>query len=127
MKTAIGIALAVFLALFSIILMRGALIPVHASVDSWYYTWSFLGAPGGVFSGIPASVLVLGSILLVAVVLRRAFDRPRHDYPRERNTSERKPDDLAILARDLDRVARRLEERVEALETILLDRDRARY
>jgi hypothetical protein len=89
-----------------------------------YNAETLVAAPTRIVPALPSIALLFGCVFLVAYVLRWGFGGGRRDdrrhFPRD---AERKPDnDLESIARDLHHTARRLEERLEALETILLDR-----
>ncbi len=90
---------------------------------------SFIG-PLSFTTGLPGPVVWLGSILLVALVIRWIFgarcqaETGRHE---RRDTPSPAPSDnteIVELVRELHRTARNLEKRLESLETILLDRTR---
>ncbi len=136
MKTLLRFCFAVFIVLFCISALgvitgifapavrvsQGIVQPMVHTVESVAVT------PVRAITAMPAIVLIMVSIFLVALVLRWAFGGLRHE-PR----GESRPDagsvgdvDLHELARDLQYTARRMEERLDALETILLERTRSR-
>ena len=127
MRKAVGITLALLLILG---FMRGVVyaveIPLQVGNAVWYNAQGFLMTPFGPFSSLPFWACFFLSIFVVAVLLKWAFGReqPPTDGGHVGHTPREKDVDLEVLARDLDQMARRMEERVEALETILLDRDR---
>jgi hypothetical protein len=81
-------------------------------------------------TGLPGPVLWIGSIVLVALVIRLIFGA-RHQTETGRREPRDTPSpapsgntDVEAIVRDLEHTARNLEERLESLETILLDRTR---
>ena len=136
MRTLLRIVFAVFVLLFcfSIISAVTALfVPsVHLSHEigqSWVHSPEYLVTqPVRVVQTQPSILLWLLSILVVAVLLRWAFGGRRHEghADRHQETSPESNVDMEALARDLQYTARRLEERLDALETILLDRTKSR-
>lgn len=130
MRKAIGFTLALLVALGCLGFAKGLVYaveaPLHVGNAVWHNSQALLMTPFHSLSSLPFWMCFLLSIFVVAWLLRWAFGREnapaqRTDTaytPRENNVN------LDVLARDLDRVARRLEERIDALETILLNRDR---
>lgn len=130
MRKAIGITLALVLVLGCLGFLRGivyaAEVPFLMGNAMWYNAQAFIMTPFGPLSSVPSWFALLCSIAVVALLLKWAFGRDHTPTPRT-STGERPGSDdveLEVLARDLDRVARRMEARIDALETILLDRDR---
>lgn len=136
MKTVFRFAIAVFvllLCLSAINMTAAILVPsLRAGTglvqETMYTAESIATAPTRALSGVPVFAVLFVSVFLVAFVLRWAFGEDYRRYRRRRHseTEDASDPDLASLARDLHDTARRLEGRVEALETILLDRTNSR-
>ncbi|MCF6287278.1 MAG: hypothetical protein L3K26_19160 [Candidatus Hydrogenedentes bacterium] len=79
-------------------------------------------------TGLPGPVLWIGSIVLVALLIRWIFGARRQTETGRcdrRDTPSPAPSDnteVVELVHELHRTARNLEKRLESLETILLDR-----
>ena len=129
MRTVIGVLVAVGITLFCLSLLRAVVlfleVPVLAVHGFWYNAQGLVTAPGSTLPSIPFIASLLFTALVVALLIgwirRREGQAAEHHAP-----NPVPPDDLASLARDLDRTARRLEERIDALETILLDQSKSR-
>jgi len=138
MKTMIKICFAVFIVLFLLSAMNMMVAIVVPSLRGsaglaqqlMYNAESIVVAPARFLPGLPVFVLLVGSIVAAALMLRWAFGGSRHERRREHSDVQQTVaggGDLDELARDLQRSARRMEERLEALETILLDRTQSRH
>ena len=105
MRKAIGITLALLLILGCLGLAKGLVYAVEVPIQMGNSVW-------------------YNAHIVVALLLRWAFGREHTPTPRTSTGETPRSDDAEreVLARDLDRVARRMEERIDALETILLDR-----
>lgn len=91
----------------------------------------FLGAPmGNMFSGFTGLLVFSALVVAAALALRSILDRQRR---RESGGADPRPPrprsniEMEELVRDLQHTAKRLEERLEALETILLEHGRHRH
>ncbi len=128
MRKAIGITLALLLILGCLGLAKGLVyaveVPIQMGNAVWYNAHAFVMTPFGPLSPRPSWMGLLLSVIVVALLLRWAFGREHTPTPRTSTGETPRSDDVEreVLARDLDRVARRMEERIDALETILLDR-----
>ena len=128
MRKAIGITLILLIALgflgFAKGLVYAVATPLHVGNAVWYNAQAFVMTPFGALSSFPSWMGLLLSIVVVALLLKWAFGREHTPTPRTSTGETLQSDDVEreVLARDLDRVVRRMEERIDALETILLDR-----
>lgn len=127
MRTLVRILVAALVVLFCISALRALpalIVPVarfeQVMIQPWAYGTQFIGAPFA--SGSWASLFVmLAIVIMLGSVLRWAFGGRRRGARDEGAPANA---EMEALARDLSYTARRLEERLEALETILLDRTR---
>ena len=76
--------------------------------------------------GLPSVFVTIVSVLLLAVLLRRAFGGRYHEprHPEQPAATAESELEIKQLVHDLGRTADNLEKRLESLETILLDRTR---